>query len=336
MQLTKLAVVLLVTALCSAVLSAQQQSGKVIGQVRIARGDFPPHPIFVSLQLRGSTIASGYTDNQGRFGFYELAANTYHVIVNEEAFYAIDEVANIDPVSQPLAILEIHLNPRPASHVDSKPRIAGSNPDMIDLSEYRRHFSKEAMKEFDRGVKADQAHKPEDAIQHYEKAIKLAPDFYPARNNLGSDYLSKSDFAAAQKQFEEAIRLNKDDSQAYFNLGNVLTLTGDLAEAETAIKQGLQKRPDSAFGYFLLGSLYSRAGKGAEGERNLRHAIELDPDMPQVYLQLVNLYVQQNRKTEAIAELQDFLHTFPDGAFSSKAKEVLRKLRTEQQGSAPR
>ncbi len=49
-----------------------QYSGKVIGQIRVVKGDFPPHPIMVELQLRGAAINSTYADAEGRFGFYEL------------------------------------------------------------------------------------------------------------------------------------------------------------------------------------------------------------------------------------------------------------------------
>jgi tetratricopeptide (TPR) repeat protein len=103
-----------------------------------------------------------------------------------------------------------------------------------------------------------------------------------------------------------------------------------LPESEKVLKQGLEKRPDSAFGHFLLGSLYSRAGQKVEAERNLQDALKLDPSMPQAYLQLVNLYMQEKRNAEAITELEAFLHAFPDGPFTPKAKQVLKKLQTEQ------
>jgi hypothetical protein len=36
--------------------------------------------------------------------------------------------------------------------------------------------------------------------------VKIAPDFYMAHNNLGSDFLSKSDFSAARNEFQQASR----------------------------------------------------------------------------------------------------------------------------------
>jgi tetratricopeptide (TPR) repeat protein len=290
----------------------------------------------VELQLHGSPINSEYTDEQGKFGFGPVTNNVYHIIINDERFYPVDQRVMVDLSISAVTTVQITLMPREeTSKQTAAGQMTGGNPYIIDLSEYKRHFPKSAVKEFDKGVDADKDHRTDDAIRHYEKAISEAPEFYPARNNLGSDYLAKSDFPDAQKQFEEAIRLNKDDSQAYFNLGNVLSLSGKLAEAEKALKGGLQKRPDSAFGHFLLGSLYSRAGVKVEAERNLQDALKLDPNMPQAYLQLVNLYLQEKRDAEAITELQAFLHAFPDGPFTPKAKQVLKKLQSEQ-GTASR
>jgi outer membrane protein assembly factor BamD (BamD/ComL family) len=73
-----------------------------------------------------------------------------------------------------------------------------------------------------------------------------------------------------------------------------------------------------------------------EAERNLRDALKLDPTMAQAYLQLVNLYMQEKRDAEAITELQSFLHTFPDGPFTPRAKQVLKKLQDEQRATGSR
>ena len=76
---------------------AQQSLGRIIGQLRVTKGDFPPHQIMVELQLHGSTLTSVYADDQGRFGFYNLEANPYHVVINDPAFHAVDELANVNP-----------------------------------------------------------------------------------------------------------------------------------------------------------------------------------------------------------------------------------------------
>jgi Flp pilus assembly protein TadD len=301
-------------------------AGNIIGELHVSGSDFPGR-IFVELQFRGATISSGYSDDEGKFGFYGLGSNPYHVVIQDERFYPVDQLVVLDTTISTVSMAQISLTAREPVKKEPLPnREPGSNPYLIDPAEYRRHFPKKAIKEFDKGVEADKHQKRDEAIRDYEKSILLAPDFYPAHNNLGSDYLSKADFAGAEKQFKEVLRVNQNDSQAYFNLGNVLTLTHRFDEAEKVLQQGLQKRPDSAFGHFLLGSLYSRTGRGREAEDNLHDALQLDPTMPQVYLQLVNLYLQQKRSKDAATELRTFLKLFPNDGLAPKAKGVLQGL----------
>src|SRR5271163_4073739 len=236
-----------------------QESGRVTGQIRVVRGDFPPRPILVELQLRGATINSAYADNQGRFGFYELESNPYHIIVNDEDFYPVDELANLNLTESQFAMVQIQLRPREKKNADpSAKQAAGSNPYIVDPDDYNKRFPKKAVKEYDKGLDAEKKDEKDKAIEHYEAALKIAPDYYPAHNNLGSLYLGKSDFKSAEEQFRDAVRLDQNEAQAYFNLSNVLMLTNRFPEAETTLAAGLQRRPDSAVGYFLQGCLYGQ------------------------------------------------------------------------------
>jgi Flp pilus assembly protein TadD len=319
---------LLVCLVIPRVLQGQTNvAGKIIGNVRVSRADFPDHPVLVSLETRGSTIASAYTDGQGRFGFYDLLSNPYKVTINDDAYEPLSVIVNVDSATAPMNFVPITLVPRANTKTDPLPgRVPGSNPALVDSAEYNRQFPKKTLKEFEKGVEADHKGDADDAIQHYVRALSYSPDFYPAHNNLGSLYLGKSDLKSAEAQFREAVRLEQNDAQGYFNLSNVLMLTSRIPEAESTLTAGLQRRPDSAFGNFLQGCLYEKAGKLAEAESSLQNALRLDSKMPQAYLKLVNLYLKQNRREDAITQLQAFLKGFPNAAAAPKAQEILTKL----------
>ena len=308
---------------------AQQpnQLGRIIGNVRVSRGDFPPVPVLVSLEFRGAIIESAYTDGQGRFGFYNLVANSYRINISDDSYNPFSELVDVNPASSPLNVLQITLMPRSNSMKEPLPgRVAGSNPFLVDPAEYYRRFPKKTIKEFEKGTDADHKGKTDQAIEHYEKALSYSPDFYPARNNLGSAYLSQKNFDDAQTQFEEALKANQNDAQAYFNLANLLLLTRRNPEAEREIEEGLKRRPDSAFGHFLQGTLYSNTGRPELAEKSLLDALRLDPAMSQVYLQLVNLYLQQKRNSDAISQLEAYLKAFPNTPFSQRARDLLKRL----------
>jgi tetratricopeptide (TPR) repeat protein len=304
-------------------------AGKIIGDIRISRGDFPDHPVLVSLETRGSVISSAYTDSQGRFGFYDLIGNPYKVTVNDDAYELFSVNVDVNPANSPMNFVQVNLVLRTNAKKDPLPgRVAGSNPALIDSAEYNRQFSKKTLKEFEKGVEADHKGNADDAIQHYLKALSYSPDFYPAHNNLGSVYLSRKNFEAAQNQFEAALKANQNDGQAYFNLANVCILTGQLSDAQNFLNDGLRRQPDSAMGKFLLGTLDIRAGKLPEAETALRQAVELDHAMAQPRLQLVNLFLKEGRKADAVDQLHAFLTAIPSSPFSSQARQMLQRLET--------
>jgi Flp pilus assembly protein TadD len=308
------------------------QSGRIVGQLRVSNGDVPPHPILVELQLRGSTLNSVYTEDNGRFGFYNLEASPYHLVINDPAFHPVDELASVIALDSGLNLIQISLSPRDdVKQVPDSNRAGGSNPYLADPSGYYGRFPKKAVKEFDRGVRADRERRYDDAIQHYQKALKIAPTFYMAHNNLGSDYLRKSDFSTAKSEFQQASQLNQSDGGPRFNLSNVCILTGDLSQAQLSLYQGMQRQPNSALGHFLQGTLDIRLGRLPQAESALNRAIQLDPMMAQARLQLVNLMLQQGRKEETVVQLQNFAAAFPESPFSGKVKDLLKRL----EGPAP-
>jgi tetratricopeptide (TPR) repeat protein len=330
--------VLLASLLFSPALVAQQQQqlSKIVGQLRVARGDFPSHQILIELQFRGSAINSAYADGDGKFGFYNLVGGEYHLIINDDAYYPVDDRLIVSPDVSGIVMALLTLRPRETTQTQDPAgaRAAGSNPSLIDLGEYNKRFPKNAIKEYDKGLKADQRSSRDDAIPHYEAALKIAPDYYPAHNNLGSDYLNKSDFTNARKEFEEVVRLNQSDGAAYFNLSNVCMMTGQLADAQQYLQEGMRREPDSALGHFLLGSLEIKTGKFLEAETSLRQTIQLSPNMAQARLQLVNLFLQEGKKPEAADQLRDFVKVFPDSSFTPRARQLLQKLNPPAEASA--
>jgi tetratricopeptide (TPR) repeat protein len=311
---------------CFSFPASAQTLGSVVGHIRIARGDVPAQRILVSLELREVSIDSVYTDSSGAFGFHNLSPNAYSVAISDDQYDTVRRSFVIESTMQsPNVFVDITLVPKKNQKgPDESPK--GSNPNMMDIHEYSEHFPKAAVKEYKKGINADHSGDRDGAIRHYQKAIEIAPDFYVAHNNLGSDYVAKSDFPSARKEFEQVIRLNQSDADAYFNLSNVCMLTGDLPEAQHFLEEGLRRQPDSALGQFFLGSLNIRLKKFPEAEAALRRAIQTDPQMVQPRLQLVNLLLQQGRKGDAESLLRDFLAAFPDNSFSPQAKQVLQRL----------
>jgi tetratricopeptide (TPR) repeat protein len=317
---------------------AQQQTlGAIIGHIRVNRGAAPPQSVLVSLEVRGAPMDSVYTDSSGTFGFHSLAANIYDVVINDDHYEPVQRQANIEAsMLSPMVFLDITLFPKAEKSASTGTALSGgTNPNMIDVREYAKRFPKAAGKEFKKGLNADSAGNKKDAIRHYEKAVALAPDFYYAHNNLGSDYLSLSDFGGARKEFERVVELNQSDAAGYFNLSNVCMLSGQLADAQKYLDEGTRRQPDSALGTFLRGSLDIRLGRLVDAEGPLRRAVALSPTMGQARLQLVNLFLKQGRTQDAVSQLHDFLAALPGSPFAVQAKQLLQKLESQSKAGNP-
>jgi Flp pilus assembly protein TadD len=321
-SLARLACLLLLTTCATAAWAQGNVStASIIGIARVLRGNFP-EPVLVSLQLHGGTITSTYTDAEGRFGFNFLHANLYHVIINDDHYTPVDIEVAVRPEVLSVNMLQLTLVPR---QTNSNAR-AGQY--VISSSDLTKKYPKKAVQEFERGAKSESEGKADEAIEHYLKAIKEAPNLAVAHNNLGSLYVGKSDFLAAQREFADSIRLAPTDSKAYFNMANLMLLTGKLPDAERFLQDGFRTQPDSAFGFFVQGSVLERTGKLPDAERALQRALELDPKLTRPHLELVNLYLREQRAADAIAQLHKFLQVAPTDPLSPKAREVLQKLET--------
>jgi tetratricopeptide (TPR) repeat protein len=305
--------------------------------MHVLRGDSPPQPVLVTLEMRGAPMDSVYTDSSGTFGFHNLYPNPYYVVVNDDNYEAVRRLFVVDPtMMSPTIFVDIVLVPKKKEKSEASTSAeAGGKPDIVDVREYAGKFPKRAVKEFEKGLSSDAEGKHDDAIRHYLKAVEIAPEFYLAHNNLGSDYQNKSDFPNARKEFERVVQLNQSDAAAYFNLSNIDMLTGLLPEAQQHLDEGLRRQPDSALGQFLLGTLDLRLKKFSLAELALLRAIQLSPTMPQPRLQLVNLLLAQGRNEAAASQLRDFLEKLPDSSFSPQAKQKLQKLEASSKISAP-
>jgi len=323
------AVVLLCTI--SKPLRAQQsQQYSLMGEIHVNRGLFPPRRLEVILETRGERAGATYADNEGKFAFNQLVPNVYYVVINDPEFEPVRQSYEIRELPGSNNFVQVTLTSRQdTSHAESRERSHSGNPFLVNTEEYAKHYTKDAVREFDKGNKAGQKGENAEAVRHFSKAVAIAPDFYEARNNLGLVYLSNMDFSNAETQFTQVLRLNPSDDQAYFNLGNAYLLNSRLPEAEKTVRLGLERRPDSAFGKLLLGMIYGRSGNKPRAEQLLLECLNTDSSMSKARLELVNIYLQENRKDEAILQLRDFLKSSPQDAFAPKAQEVLARLEQE-------
>src|SRR4051812_44412685 len=191
----------LICLACLSNVQAQNANGSILGRVRVAPGTDLPKPVLVTIDAHGMVVSSTYTDPEGQFWVNNLLANVYHINITDDDYLPYSESVPIDPGTSPVRSLNIYLNRKPGKEPNKTDGVSGGNPNLVDLSEYTKKAPKKARKEFDAGVEADGKKKLPDAIKHYQNALAIAPDFYPAHNNLGIDLLTVKKYDEAKAQF---------------------------------------------------------------------------------------------------------------------------------------
>ncbi len=164
------------------------------------------------------------------------------------------------------------------------------------------------------GQSLQMAGKADEAIGHYEQALRLNANYVEAHVNLGLALLAKGKLAEAAAHEELALRLKPDYADAHLSLGNVLRQAGKLREAAAHYELALRLKPDFAEALVNQGNVLRLAGKPGEAITHYEQALRLKPADADAHLYLGNALQQSGKLAEAIAHCEQALRLKPDWA----------------------
>jgi len=84
-----------------------------------------------------------------------------------------------------------------------------------------------------------------EAIEHYRKALALAPDFTPAYNRLGMCHAILNELEEAERNFRKVVELAPGIDQGYLNLGLLYEIKGEHRKALAFLEQALARNPEN-------------------------------------------------------------------------------------------
>jgi tetratricopeptide (TPR) repeat protein len=93
----------------------------------------------------------------------------------------------------------------------------------------------------------------------------------------GQNAHAHGDLRKALEFYEEAIKVKPEFAEAEFQRGNALVALGRLVEAEPAFRRAIEIRKDWSLPYSALGTLLVRLNRDSDAEPFLRQAIKFDP-----------------------------------------------------------
>ena len=170
----------------------------------------------------------------------------------------------------------------------------------------------EALNNF--GIALARQGKLAEAIQHYERVLQLRPGSAGTLNNLGAALAGQGKWAEAIQRFQQALQLNPDDAEVHNNLGKALAAQGKWAEATQHYERALQVKPDDVDAHYNLGRALAAQGKLAEAMQHYERALQLKPDYPEALNTLGIALARQGELAEAVQHFQRALQLKPDYA----------------------
>ncbi|MGB3402094.1 MAG: tetratricopeptide repeat protein, partial [Microcoleaceae cyanobacterium] len=150
-----------------------------------------------------------------------------------------------------------------------------------------------------------------DAIEAYQQTLKLQPDFAIAYFYLASLFKATDKIPEAIQAYTAGIKINPNVAAAYNNLGNILKDAGDVKSALECYKKAVQLRPNYAETYNNIGNILKDKDQLEQAIEFYHKAIAANPNLAQAYCNLGTTYRRQGLLEKAITAYQQALKINP-------------------------
>ena len=115
------------------------------------------------------------------------------------------------------------------------------------------------------------------ALEAYQNAVELDPNFGDAYLNMGNIYYLQKLFIDAERCYRLAIACDPDHAKAYFNLGNTLDALHCTQEAVDCFQKSLEKDPHFPDAHYNLAATCEKLGLWDAAFTKWKSYLNLDP-----------------------------------------------------------
>ena len=318
--------------------SQRRTDGYIRGKVIVANNRDADQRIEVRLEKTTvQLLMTTYTDAAGNFEFRNLAPGSYFVSVELEGYEPVRQTADVFNNLGSNSIT-IFLS-KPAVVVKERPTgLDADDPDIVDVSQMKGNLPKKAVQDYEKAIDEKRKGRIESAVKLLEDAIRIAPNFFHAHNNLGILYLSAKRYSEAEREFKQSHVLNPKTERPLVNLGSLYIEEASLQKGDKEsegklldqaldnLEQSVKLNPRSSVGYFLLGQANYRSSFLEEAEAAFKKAYALNPSLSASRLMLANIYVREARWPDVIENLDAYLKENPKAADRASVEEMRARI----------
>ncbi len=275
-------------------------------------------PLIFLREAREKGITRARITDKGAFRFESIAPGEYEITIAVPGYTPV--VKKLDLVSSNSRNeLEFTYSFTPSNPEESRLLKDHYNPESI---------SDKSRADYERGVKAMDNAKLDDALVHLSIAIKRDEGFTEAFEKMGLIYFSRSDMEEAEKAFRMALKADPYSYRSLSNLGTILLNNGEAAEAVTYHKLAVKVRPQDPQARYNLAMSFFQLGDMENAADQLAKVKALEPaHFTQPQLLRAEIYRVLEDFDSMILELEDFLVFFPDDPKTEQVRQALADAR---------
>jgi Flp pilus assembly protein TadD len=323
--------VLIVSCLLASSLYAQRPgmgrpSGGIIDvQVRYADGRPGPRGIHVRLEsAEGGAEADLETVQGGKCQFRQSTSGVFIVRIADNGYKEVSE--RVEIIGNPMAYVTLVLTPL---NNDPKPEVSlppPGSPESVSVADLA--IPETARQEFNKGEEALSSKNTDEALKHFQKAVRIYSDFPQAYRLLGETYLQKQDWEQAESALKKSVELEPKLAASYLDLGGLRNQTKNYPGAEEALKKCLELSPNSPAAQYELAKTYFATGRWQEAAPLAESAVKAAPDLASAHVLLANIRLKQRNGPDALHEYQEYLRLEPNGDLAPQVRDMVAKLQT--------
>jgi tetratricopeptide (TPR) repeat protein len=291
------------------------------GRVLLPSGQSADFNVKIILSEVHRPLSTLYTNKHAEFRFPNLREGEYYVqAVADEKIY--------EPVTQRVwlgrgATYQLTITLRKKEEIAI--RKAGAR--VVSATELDRAAPPAAQKEYNQAVRWAGKGDVKQAVERFQRAIAIYPDYLDARNDLGAQYLKLKRFAEAAEQFRIVLEKNPGYFNSRFNLGLVLIEQKDYAAAITQLNRAVAIDGALPAPRLWLGVALLQTGDLPGAERELSRAlITGGANFVAAHYYLAHIFMRRGDSAEASRALKAYLEGSPNGEYSEEARLLLKKL----------
>ena len=152
----------------------------------------------------------------------------------------------------------------------------------------------------------------EEAVAHFQTALRIRPGFLDAESNLGVSLLQQGKTDDAIVEFQKVLARNPKFAKGYFDMGAALLQKQELEEAIAQFRKAIELKPDYVEAHNNLAIALFQTGRIDEAITHWENCVAIDDDNAEAHNNLAVAFIRKGRVAEAIAHWQKTLQLEPE------------------------